>query len=220
MNYKKSLTLLGIVPLLIGCANKGPYGEYAFQMGKAKDTHIAVSLKLTKDNYDESNADKGQKFELGLDLMTSDVESSYSEILKELSPITGYYSIDKNVKVYDETRLNIGINFLGEYELPTKITDLLFVASINKNIVNFYLPVSIDDLMFQLYWYGYDLSSTKWNSEEVTDDDFLVTPEGKHDIGTHPTAEEIATINTHYADDHDGKVYRDFHILKLGLSKK
>ena len=119
MNYKKSLVLLSIMPLLIGCANKGPYGEYTFQMGKAKDTHIAVSLKLTKDNYDESNADKGQKFELGLDLMTSDVEDSYSEILKELSPITGYYSIDKNVKVYDETRLNIGINFLGEYELPT-----------------------------------------------------------------------------------------------------
>ena len=87
-------------------------------MGKAKDTHIAVSLKLTKDNYDESTPEKGQKFELGLDLMTSDVEDSFSEVLKELSPITGYYYIDKNIKVYDETRLNIGINFLGEYELP------------------------------------------------------------------------------------------------------
>lgn len=221
MNNKKLITLLGMIPLVLSsCSSDKPYGQYSFQMGKAKDTHIAVVLDLKKDNYDDENIEKGQKFELSLDLMTSDVDDAYSQVLKELSPVTGYYSVDKKVKVYNEPRLNIGLNFLGEYELPTKITDLIFVASINKNIVNFYLPVSIDDLMFQLYWYGYDLSSTKWNSEEVTDDDFYLAPEGKHPIGTHPTADDIATINAHYITDHDGKAYRDFHVLKLGLTKK
>ena len=39
-------------------------------------------------------------------------------MIKEMGPLTGYYIVDKNNKVYDEKRLRLGINVLGEYEIP------------------------------------------------------------------------------------------------------
>ena len=61
MNIKKAGLLLGIVPLMISCS-KDPYaGTYVFQMGKNKDTHLAVSLELSKEQYELSNPDKGKK---------------------------------------------------------------------------------------------------------------------------------------------------------------
>lgn len=218
MKLKKVGLFLGIVPLLIAC-NKDPYaGEYVFQMGKSKDTHMSVSLKLTNEVYSEETPDKGKKFELALDMLTSDIESDMSSILNELTPITGYYKVNKEEKVYGEARLNIGLNLMGEYEIPENITDCIFVAGINDKTVNFYLPVSIEDLQFQLYWYGYDLNVANFFDDEVEDP--LATPEGKHPVGTHPSKEDIDQINTHYGANHNDKVFRDFHVLKLGLTKQ
>jgi len=224
MNYKKTGLLLIIVPLLASCAKEAYIGEYTFQMGKNKDTHIAVSLKLEKEIYDEAQPGKGKKFALGFDMVTSEVEDELSSILKSISPLTGYYRIDKENKVYDETRLNIGINLLGEYEVPQTITDNFFVASINATLVNFYLPVSMDDLSYQLYWYGYDLNISNIfdsiTSDEENTEDPIASVDGVHPVGSHPTKEDIDKINEHYPDAHNGNLYRDFHVLKLGLTKK
>lgn len=219
MIAKKIGLLFTLTPLLFSCASSSPVGEYVFQMGKNKDTHIGISLRLTNENYDETNIEKGKKFELSIDMVTSDVEDTFSTLLKELTPLTGYYSLDKENQVYKETRLNIGLSILGESEIPKEVTDLIFVASINSNAVNFYLPVSMEDLSYQLYWYGYDLNIAKILTDD-SDEDPLATPEGAHPIGTHPTQEDIDLINQHYADDHSGTPYRDFHVLKLGLTKK
>ena len=218
MNIKKVGLFLGMLPLLISC-NSNPYlGEYVFQMGKSKDTHMSVSLKLTDENYDANNPDKGKKFELSMDMLTADVESDMSAILNELTPVTGFYKVNEVDKIYDEARLNIGIDLLGEYEIPEEITEKIFVASINGSAVNFYIPVSVEDLQFQLYWYGYDLNIEKMLSDDDTDP--LATLEGSHPVGSHPTKEDVAAINAHFADDHSGKQFRDFHVLKLGLTKQ
>ena len=223
MNIKKVGLLLSMVPLLISC-NKNPYlGEYVFQMGKSKDTHISISLKLLEEDYKVEEEVKGQKFELGIDLLTNDVESDMTDILNDVTPLTGYYRINKAEKVYNETRLNIGISLLGEYEIPESITDYIFLASITSQFVNFYIPVSFEDLQFQLYWYGFDLSISNFfadDAEQKEGSDPTDTPEGKHPVGNHPTKEDIELINQHYANDHDGATYRDFHVLKLGLTKK
>ena len=218
MILKKASLLLGLTPLLLSCANSSPVGQYVFQMGKNKDAHISVSLNLTNENYDETNIEKGKKFDLAIDMVTSDVEDEFSNLLKEFTPISGYYTVDKENKVYKETRLRVGLNLLGSVEIPKEITDLIFVASITPTLVNFYIPVSFEDLTFQLYWYGYDLNIAKMLEEESSADP-LATPEGAHPIGSHPTQADIDLINQHYSNDHTG-VYRDFHVLKLGLTKK
>ena len=138
--------------------------------------------------------------------------------MSDASPaITGYYSVNLEEKIYEESRLNIGVNLLGSIEIPQSLTDLIFVANINSTLVNFFLPVSTQDLIFQLYWYGYDSKVS-----DITDPskDPITSPDGAHPVGTHPTEEDIKQINTHYAADHDGVSFRDYHVLKLGLTKK
>ena len=218
MRIKRVLTFISIIPLLVGC-NKDKYaGEYVFQLGKDKGTHMAVSLNLTTDLYDENDVDKGKKYELTMDMSTSGGQEDLMEMVKALTPVTGFYKVDNNEKVYGEPRLNLGLALLGEFEIPQNLTDLLFVAGIKGGVVTFYLPVSFIDLTFQLYWYGYDINIQK--AYEEGDADPLDTPEGKHPVGTHPTQEDIDQINTHYAADHDGTTFRDYHILKLGLTKQ
>lgn len=82
-------------------------------------------------------------------------------------------------------------------------------TTINASTLTFNIPVSLNDLQFQLYWYGLDLS----NLDATID---------AHDVGTHPTQEDIKKINEElkYADNHDGKSFRDYHTLSLGLTKK
>ena len=225
MNFKKAGLLLGIVPLMISCS-KDPYvGNYVFQMGKNKDTHLAVALELTKEQYELSNPDKGKKFELEFDMLTSEVDDTFSTLIKEFTPLRGYYRVDKNQKVYDETRLCIGLNVLEDYEIPEEVAEMVFVATITSNFVNFYLPVSVKDLKYQLYWYGYDFSIDKILEEmlsesEETDIEPTASPDGQHDLGSHPTKEDVAKINEHYKDSHNGEEFRDFHVLKLGLTKQ
>ena len=224
MHYKKIILGLVLFPALTSCGSNSYVGEYVFQMGKNKDTHMAVSLKLNKENYDEAAPEKGQSFSLEFDVSTPDVENEFSSILESVTPLTGYYEIDKENKIYNESRLNIGINLFGEYEVPQTLTDLLFLASINKTCVTFYLPVSMEDLTLQLYWYGYDISGSNIAESiaggESEGADPIDSPDGSHPLGTLPTEEDIAKINEHYPDNHDGKSFRAFHVLKLGLTKK
>ena len=219
MNIKKTGLLLGLFPLLLSCSANSYHGEYVFQMGKSKETHMGVTLSLTKEYYDTENPDKGEKFLLNIDLSTSDSESDFTAILEAVTPISGYYKVNKAKKVYGETCLDVGLSFLGEFEIPKNITDLIFVASVNSTMVNFYLPVSIEDLTLQLYWCGYDLDAGSIFDDESEEEDPLASPDGKHDIDVHPTKEQIDAINEHYPAQHNGELFRDYHVLKLGLLK-
>ena len=211
------LILISMIPLLIGCNKDNYIGEYAFQMGKTKDTHLGVSLELSKEYYDKSITTKGQKFTLSLDVSSAGEDSDFIKILDEFNPLTGYYRVNKQEKVYEQTRLNLGISILGEYDIPEEITELIFVASITSSVVNFYLPVSINDLLFQLYWYGYDFSFENILDDDDTNDNGIIVT--AHPVGSHPSQEEIDEINKTYLDNHSSP-FRDYHVLKLGLSKK
>ncbi len=218
MKALKPLFLVSIIPLLLGCSGKKYIGTYVFQMGKSKDTHMGISLQLMNEFYNPEEEELGKKYQLDVDMVTSQENDDFTSVLKEMSPVTGYYSVDEQEKVYDAKRLKMGIDLLGQYHVPDELTDLIFVANINSTTVNFFLPVSVTDLIYQLYWYGYDLNLTALISGDESYDP-LNTKEGKHDIGTHPTKEDIDRINTHYKDDHAGVAFRDYHVLKLGLTK-
>ena len=80
-----------------------------------------------------------------------------------------------------------------------------------------YIPVSFDDVYYQLYWYGKDI---KINIEQFDISIVDVTP---HDLGTHPKAEEIEAINKTFETEHQGcliSTFRDFNQVKMGLIKK
>ena len=57
-------------------------------------------------------------------------------------------------------------------------------------------------------------------SGEEDIEDPIAYIDGKHSLDIHPTKEEIDKINEHYPDTHDGELFRDYHVLKLGLLKK
>lgn len=211
--------------MLIGCVGNDYTGTYVFQMGKSKGTHLGASLELTKEVFDTTNPNRGNKFVFTIDISSSESSpDSMLSILNNINPLTGFYKIDTENKIYNENSLDIGITVLGEYELPQELTDLIFSANITSSAVTFYIPVSVNDLMYQLYWYGYDLNIQKiiedYTSGTEPSESSVATPEGTHPRGTHPTQEDIDTINAHYPDEHNGNLYRDFHVLKLGLTKE
>lgn len=217
-SIRRASLFISLFPLLIACSKNSYAGKYVFQMGKSKGTHMSVQLDLTKDVFDPEKPEKGKIFTLTLDALSSDSENDFAAILEDLNPVTGYYSVNPNEKVYDEKRLNLGLRVLGEYDIPEEITNLIFVANINSKEANFFLPVSIADLQLQLYWYGYELDWDALLSEE-TDKNPFETPDGPHPVGSHPTQEDIDRINEHYKDTH-GSAFRDYHVLKLGLTKQ
>lgn len=237
MKIRKILTMFTLLPLLIGCSGDKYAGKYVFQMGKSKDTHMGATLELENNLYDPADASKGKKFTFTLDLQSIG-ESFLSALLDEGNTFGGSYSVDENTKVYGASSLIMNIYLVGEYAIPADLTNLLFVANIDGSNVTFYLPVSIKDLQLQIYWYGYDIAvifnqiindaiqqqepqqDPQQEQQPEDDDPIPPSPHGEHPFGTHPTQEDIDLINQTYPDSHGGEKYRDFHILKLGLTRQ
>ena len=218
MKINKVITLASLLPFLAACSGQSYVGDYVFQMGKNKGVHFGVSLKLTDEVFEVAAPEKGNIFILNVDMEMGDQDNDFAELLSELNPLTGSYKVDGEEKVYGETRLHLGISVLGEYEIPEEVTDLIFVANINSNLVNFYLPVSLKDLSLQLYWYGYDFAHliSEIITGEVDEDPVEIE---KHPVGTHPTQEDIDKINETYKTTH-GEDFRDYHVLELGLTRQ
>ena len=179
---------------------------------------------------------------------SKETQEEIGSILDTLKDENGNYSLDGYYKLGEERnkageqRLKIGFSFF--YILET-IEDLFkdatgdelsdnmkqalellnntdFIQSIvyatySTGEVNLYIPVSMDDVYYQLYWYGYDVQI---NETDYTVNLVNVT---KHDFGTVPTSEDVASINQTFAQDHEGlmyKTYRAFNDLKLTLILK
>ena len=95
------------------------------------------------------------------------------------------------------------------FDITPQQTAKFVYSTISKTTLVFNIPVSMDDLFYQLYWYGLDLNDIE---AEIT----------AHPAGSHPTAEDIRYINEelHYSETHDDKTFRDYHTLSLSLTKK
>ena len=68
--------------------------------------------------------------------------------------------------------------------IPSEFIDNLMIATYAKDSISITIPVSLTDMMLQLYWYGFDLL-----------DPFEEYPIEEHPIGSHPTQEDIDKIN-------------------------
>lgn len=73
------------------------------------------------------------------------------------------------------------------FVIPSKIVDNIMIATYSKDSISVTVPVSLTDLMFQLYWYGFDIFDIL--------EEYPIT---EHEHGTHPTPEDVIEINKTY----------------------
>ena len=224
MRHKKFLTLL-IAPLLLTSCGKEPYvGFYSFQLGKNDGVHFGLEMNLTNDLYVPEDETKGKKFEITVNTSIFEHTDDDSEGITT----DGSYTIGDSFK--KGNRVTLSFTLVDDFaEIVKALLDIDYttedIAEFLHKVVdtyvdskNFYfnIPVSMDDLYLQLYWYGIDIHNDSGNVEEVT----------AHEIGTHPTAEDITTIDAIYYGKHkDSKNeeyihFRDFHSVEIGLAKK
>ena len=150
--------------------------------------------------------------------------------------IEGYYYVkevevkEANGKVSKENRLSMGVEVLDGIDIGPEIVEKILYAYINDDTLNVVIPVSVTDFLYQLYWYGYRISSL---DELLDPTDLKEESHGilKHnDIGTHPTEDDIEDIKGYQSlrkdtasDYHIAEAffldYRDFHTLNMGLVK-
>ena len=221
----KALLTMSVLPFLLCSCGGNPYvGSYTFQMGKNNSTHMTVNMKITDQVVKESSGEElGKKFTIYGEASFSDASeqsdtSGIYNLLKDGLELNGYYNLkDKtpdggNVLsigfVLDDIESATGISF----PISDEMVEKFIYSEINSKQINIYVPVSMEDLQLQLFWYGldivYDDQGTPTFSDAV-----------EHKIGTHPTSAEIEEINQTYPDNHDGKKYRDYHTLTLPLLK-
>lgn len=150
--------------------------------------------------------------------------------------INGYYYVsqveykESSGKVVKQNRLYMGVQVLDGVNISPDIVEKILYATIDDTTLNVVIPVSIMDFLFQLYWYGYRISSIE---ELLSPTDLEVESHGlmKHNqIGTHPTEDDVNDIiayqdlrKSQASDYHVAEAvfldYRDFHTLNMGLLK-
>lgn len=251
---KKIPMLLASVPLLLTSCSTTIAGTYGFQLGKDKGTHFGIFITLTDTKYKNNNPEaeidpraKKCKYKFSFNLGSSDESetgnllSGLAGLLGEEATFNGYYYENGKPSKDGTTELKIGVDFSfikdlfdDEEEDPTDPDDFPVISpdTIEKIVYTTYknavvtlnIPVSEVDVIYQLYWYGIDFSYS-----ESTGLEFITSPYGEHQPGTHPEETDVQAINNlGYAEAHrefaekfniDLHSYRDFYTLAMGLNK-
>lgn len=161
-------------------------------------------------------------------------------------PVTvpGYYYFKESTNPTTkkaETRIMMGIdfNFIPDMpiEIPASLVEMLMYATYDGgDNINVIIPVSIEDLLYQIYWYGYRIAGIKsiTNPVDLHEENEFIQ---HHDIGSHPTSDDVTTIQNYQKDREAaykaGKLsedsyetgefiyntYHDYHTLTMGLAK-
>lgn len=176
--------------------------------------HIPGYYKLT--DQKSPNGETILQFGLDIDTVWEDVAEVFEAYTGEDWPVEDKYKEDiKN----------------------SKIIDKIIYATYKDNMVYAYVPVSFEDLYYQLYWFGYDLQIKIDISEDVPFEIKVVElPEEKHhSFGTKATVDEITEINKTFEAEHQDVYifdpssptlfknvtsYRNCNSVQMGLMKK
>ena len=225
---------------LVSCNGKGYVGTYKFQLGKDKGTHFAISLELTDEAVVKNEQELGKKFIFAVDSKKADTPTTTIDpstlttsggadedalddiertILSDLK-LTGYYTVAQEED--GKHRLNIGLTGistalfskedlnLDDYGIEPAIIEQIILIEITDTSAIIKAPVSGNDLLYQLYWYGHDFSIADLDFKEVE----------AHQVGTHPTKADIDKINETFPDSHNGDKFRDYYTISMGLAKE
>ena len=225
MKHRGLFTVLCTALLATSCKSEPSYlGVYAFQMGKDSGSHLALALELKDEDYVVEEEVRGKKLTITANTSMMESEGAPEDIVIDGGYTIGdeyekghflnlEFSIIDDLDTLIKILLDVGDVTPGDY---SSYLQLLVTTYVDSKSFYFTIPVSFDDLYLQLYWYGYDVHNDEGKFIEVT----------KHDLGTHPTAEEIAEIDAVYYGHHkdfDGYQdlhFRDYHTVTIGLSKK
>lgn len=178
-----------------------------------KNTTPSETTKLLKEAAQDGTPE-GQAAAGNLDINIMD-------LLADFEPQTGYYTIGGN-SVNGRPLLNLNFEFLqaiedlisSEIVLPSgaqsisDISNRFFFSEIDiGKAVYLNIPVSLNDLALQVYWYDYlETKDPTLPFEKI--------------MGTHPTKEDIDEINKTFPDIYDGYMFRNYYTLSLGLNKR
>ena len=184
------------------------------KLGKAMTLFVEANMGSKSASSDESSPSSSSSEQSSAMSSSIDLNGLLLSLLYEGVSIPGYYEI-VSVPGQSQDRLNIGFTLdqlkelTGEdFSLDHTIIEKIVYSEYDGKHITLIIPVSFTDVIYQLYWYGFDLY-------DPLDD---TIPE--HDLNTHPTDDDISLINQTYPTKHDGAVYRDFHCISLGLTKE
>lgn len=161
---------------------------------------------LSEDSAADSSSEEDADFE--------SLSEPLMELLADGLELPVYYNVGA-VAASGKNIFKLGFSLdsiFGEesgFYIEPEFVETIVYSEIDDKSVYLKFPVSMDDLTYQLYWYGLDLAIESGTSDAV-----------EHDVNTHPTAEQIAEINKTYPSTHGGKKYRDFHTFSLSLIKE
>lgn len=258
--HKTPLLLVAISSLLTSCSTTiaGTYG-FQLGKDKGTHFGIFLKLTDTKYKTEGTEIDERAKkcrYTFSVNMGSGEgSESEYANIISALVEtfsddgkfsVNGYYYENGKPAKDGTIELKIGVDFtalidkiieesgedIPEVPFPTIDPDTIekVIYTTYKNaVVTINIPVSEADVLYQLYWYGLDITYSE--SEGVIFTDYSETaPERCHAPGTHPTPEDVATINEtyNYKAEHQAfseefgielGSYRDYYTLAMGLNK-
>lgn len=198
--------------------------EFENNLGKRLDFEFALETGMEEPDEQAVNAFNASKAVAKTLIRAANDANDYTEdIPTEIGDfgIQGYYVhnpelIQKDDKGEEIIPVGItGISYdddegkrqvIDGFTLPPEFVEKLIYNTYSSSVFTMVLPVSIEDCLLQLYWYGFDIE----NFEDVE----------VHAVGTSPTSEEIAAINLTYPLNHGGRMFRNFYKVHMGLSKK
>lgn len=183
-------------------------------LGKALDLYVEANMGSKPASSEDSSLTSASSESSEATSSSFDLNDMLLSLLSEGLKIPGYYNI---IPLPDEGKDQLSIGFTldilkeitGEdFSLEPEVIEKIVYSEYDGKHITLIIPVSFADVVFQLYWYGFDLYDPL--SEDI--------PE--HALNTHPTKDDIARINQTYPDNHGGSLYRDFHCISLGLTKE
>lgn len=240
---KKSLLMVFPLLSMVSCGpNDDITGKYSFQLGAQEGTHVAIRFDLTNEEVEVLGKEDAKKYTMEFDvggnifgaLAAAAGEDSSSESSNEDEDpikIDGYYTIqdlDDGSKI-----LHLGVWLFDEIDIPDELVEYIMYATYSEGMINVVIPVSVADLQYQLYWYGYRISSLVdiISPVKLVDEspEFVEWLQG-NDIGTYPSDEAIGHFKEYQknrketAPDYDEKedIFLSFHkhhTIKMGFSK-
>ena len=190
--------------------------------------------ETSQTNETSQTSETSQASESSEEPGTINPPSSINEMLSDFTMISGYYYTN-NEHVKTGEVLHLGISLLNdEYNIGPEITEKILYSTINSGELTVVIPVSFEDLFYQLYFYGYRVGSILEIIDPVNiieEDPAMAATVGEQNIGKHPTKEQITIIQSYQTKRQNDKPegyrnteekfvnYRDFHTLSMGLKK-
>ncbi len=189
----------------MGSASSSSAANDGEESAPTSEASVLSSEAISSASESESSVEESSSFDF-------DFKKEIMEMLAEGISLDGWYEIGaENEKGRKEMTVGFDLSgIIGEtgsdIKLEPEVLEKIIYSETDGGAIYLSIPVSLDDLVYQLYWYGFDLD----NFADVTE----------HKVGTHPTSEQVAEINKTYPASHGDRLYRDFHCLSLALKKQ